>query len=100
VYLGHCFHEKILFMIPNHIFQVEIWQKNCKISPPNLICSTAPRQQLQQSVQRDMKTTTMSERPVKWIAEAVQQTSTTSHSIVHSSSDFYILKDLQDVQAI
>jgi hypothetical protein len=49
---------------------------------------------------RDMKITAMSERPVKWIAEAVQQTSTTSHSIVHSSSDFYILKDLQDVQAI
>ncbi len=43
---------KILVMIPNHIFQVEIWQRNCKISPPNLICPTAPRQQLQQSVQR------------------------------------------------
>jgi hypothetical protein len=42
----------------------------------------------------------MSERPVKWIAGAVQQTSATSHSMVYSSSDFYILKDLQDVQAI
>jgi uncharacterized membrane protein required for colicin V production len=86
-------------MIPNHISQDEIWQKNYKISPQT---SSAPL--LQDSncskVFRDMKITTMSERPVKWIAEAVQQTSTTSHSIVHSSSDFYILKDLQDVQAI